>query len=569
MSFDGMFTHAMARELAAKLVGGRVNKITQPYANEVILGIRAERKTWPLLLSAHPEYARVQITQIPYTNPAVPTTFTMTLRKYLASATLKRLAQVDNDRVLQLDFAARDELGDDLSLRLVIDLMGRHSNITLVDLNANRILDLIRHVSPDQNRYRLLMPGAQYVAPPRQDRVDPFQDVSRGYRELMKTADLPLAKLLQRHYQGLAGDSAAELAERLTHPATGDVDAAWHDFFAGFDNPTPTITTGERVNFTAIAYRTLAGTARSYPTLSAMLDQFYVQKAEHDRVHNQGSNMIHVLNNVIDKDLRKQKKLAKTLAESAKQDEYRVRGEVLTTYLAQVTRGMTTVTLPNFYDDMQPLTIKLSNQLSPSQNAQKYFSKYQKLRNAVAFVNQQMKENQAELDYLQGIAAQIELASPKDLDDIRQELQDGGYLKVQKKGKKPLKHKVAAPEEFYAPDGTKLWVGKNNLQNDQLTLRKAKKTDIWLHAKDVPGSHVIIDSSEPSDETLMAAANLAAYFSKSRASANVPVDWIEVKKIRKPNGSKPGFVVYEGQRTVAVTPDAALVEGLRQRPGQH
>ncbi|WP_225047231.1 NFACT RNA binding domain-containing protein [Lacticaseibacillus kribbianus] len=563
MSFDGMFTHAMARELADKLVGGRVNKITQPYANEVILGIRAERKTWPLLLSAHPEYARVQITQIPYSNPAVPTTFTMTLRKYLASATLKRLAQVDNDRVLHLDFAARDELGDDLSLRLVIDLMGRHSNITLVDLNANRILDLIHHVSPDQNRYRLLMPGAQYVAPPVQDKVDPFQDPSRGYRELMKTTELPLAKLLQRHYQGLAVDSAQELAARLQ---VGDADAAWDAFLAAFDQPTPTITTGAKVAFTATPYQTLAGTDQQYATLSEMLDRFYVQKAEHDRVHNQGSNMIHVLNNVIDKDNRKQKKLARTLAESAKQDDYRIRGEVLTTYLSQVERGMTEVTLPNFYDEMRPLEITLSNQLSPSQNAQKYFAKYQKLRNAVAYVNQQMAENQSELDYLNGIAAQIEIASPKDLEDIRLELQDGGYLKVQKKGKKPLKHKVAAPDEFYAPDGTKIWVGKNNLQNDQLTLKKAKKTDIWLHAKDVPGSHVIIDSAAPSDATLMAAATLAAYFSKSRASANVPVDWIEVKKIRKPNGAKPGFVVYEGQRTVAVTPDAALVEKYRRKP---
>ncbi|MCI1985460.1 MAG: NFACT family protein [Lactobacillus sp.] len=564
MSFDGLFTHAMAAELSELLVGGRVNKIQQPYQNEIILTIRAARKNWPLLLSAHPEYARAQITRIPFTNPDVPSTFTMTLRKYLQSASLLGLAQVDNDRVLHLDFKTRDELGDDLSLRLVVEFMGRHSNITLVNRRTNKIVDLIHHVSPDQNRYRLLLPGADYVQPPKQDKVDPFTDASFGYRELMKTTGVALPQLLQRHYQGLAADSAKELATRLT---AGDADAAWADFIAAFDQPTPTITTDDKVNFSAIPYHSLPGTAQSYPTLSQMLDAFYEQKAEHDRVRQLGSNLIHPLRNLIDKDQKKQKKLAATLKATEKADDYRIRGEILTTYLSQVDRGATSVSLPNFYDEMRPLKITLSNQLSPSKNAQKYFAKYQKLRNAVAYVHEQMTENQAELDYLTGIMTQIELAAPKDLDDIRVELQQGGYLKVQHKGKKPAKKpKVAKPEQFWASDGTSLLVGKNNLQNDQLTLKLAKKTDIWLHAKDVPGSHVIIEAAKPSDKTLMEAAQLAAYFSKSRHSANVAVDWIEVKKIRKPNGAKPGFVIYEGQRTVAVTPEEATVARLRQKP---
>lgn len=566
MSFDGVFTHAMVGELSTLLTGGRVNKIQQPYANEIILTIRAKRKNWPLLLSANPQYARLQITQIPYTNPDVPTNFTMSLRKYLASATLLKLAQVDNDRVTQLDFATRDELGDDLSLRLIVETMGRHSNITLVNLKTNKIIDLVRHVGPDQDRFRILLPGADYVAAPKQDKVDPFTDDSKGYRELLKAVDdnVTLVGLLQRHYQGLAKDSAEELAARLSRP---DPDQAWQDFITGFSHPAPTIMTANKVAFAALDYQTIPGTRQHFATLSEMLDAFYAQKAEHDRVEQQGANLIRVLKNVIDKDQRKQKKLAKTLADTEKADDYRIRGEVLTTYLSQVDRGMTSVTLPNFYDNEQPLKISLSNQLSPSKNAQKYFTKYQKLRNAVAYVNDQMAQNQAELDYLQGIMAQIDIASPKDLADIRLELQEQGYIRVVRKGKKPTKRqKLAQPDEFYASDGTRIWVGKNNLQNDQLTLHKAQKTDIWLHAKDVPGSHVIIDSTKPSDKTLLEAANLAAYFSKSRASANVQVDWIEVKKIRKPNGAKPGFVVYEGQRTVAVTPDEQLVAKLRQQP---
>jgi len=555
MSFDGIFTHAMAQELNAAIVGARVQKIQQPYPNEIVLTMRKNRKNLPVLLSAHPQYARVQITEIPFANPDVPSKFTMTLRKYLAAASLERLVQVDNDRVLHLDFATRDELGDALSLRLVVEIMGRHSNITLVNLNTGKILDLIRHVPADQNRYRLLMPGATYVNPPAQDKQNPF------------TAPVPEGALtasdLQQQFQGLAKDSATELATRLADSgATG-----WHAFFAALDQPDATITTGDSVSFTAVPYLSLAGEQQHYPTLSAMLDAFYVQKAERDRVQQQGSQLIRVLKNEIDKDKKKQVKLDQTLKASEKADDYRIKGEVLTTYLSQVTRGMTTVTLPNFYADEAPLTISLSNQLSPSQNAQKYFAKYQKLRNSVAYVHEQTEKNQAELAYLEGIAAQIELANPKDIEDIRLELQDAGYLKKQKQGKKPAKRpKLAKPDHFYASDGTSIFVGKNNLQNDQLTLKTAKKTDIWLHAKDVPGSHVIIDSASPSDKTLTEAATLAAYFSKNRNGANVPVDYIEVKKIRKPNGAKPGFVVYEGQQTMYVTPELAVIDRLRHKP---
>ncbi|KRM72641.1 NFACT RNA binding domain-containing protein [Lacticaseibacillus brantae] len=555
MSFDGIFTHAMAQELNTAIVGARVQKIQQPYPNEIVLTMRKNRKNLPVLLSAHPQYARVQITDIPFANPDVPSKFTMTLRKYLAAASLERLVQVDNDRVLHLDFATRDELGDALSLRLVVEIMGRHSNITLVNLNNGKILDLIRHVPADQNRYRLLMPGATYVNPPAQDKQNPF------------TAPVPdgsvAASDLQQQFQGLAKDSATELANRLATSGS----AGWHAFFAAVDQPDATITSGDSVSFTAVPYQSLAGEQQHYPTLSAMLDAFYAQKAERDRVQQQGYQLIRVLKNEIDKDKKKQVKLDQTLKASEKADDYRIKGEVLTTYLSQVTRGMTTITLPNFYADEAPLTISLSNQLSPSQNAQKYFAKYQKLRNSVAYVHEQTAKNQAELDYLEGIAAQIELANPKDIEDIRLELQDAGYLKKQKQGKKPAKRpKLAKPDHFFASDGTSIFVGKNNLQNDQLTLKTAKKTDIWLHAKDVPGSHVIIDSAAPSDKTLTEAAMLAAYFSKNRNGANVPVDYIEVKKIRKPNGAKPGFVVYEGQQTINVTPELAVVERLRHQP---
>ncbi|KRN33997.1 NFACT RNA binding domain-containing protein [Lactobacillus selangorensis] len=563
MSFDGVFTHTMTQELQP-LVDGKITKIQQPYPNELILTIRSHRKNYPLLLSAHPQYARVQVTRIPYVNPATPSKFTMSLRKYLDGATLQQIKQIDNDRVMHFSFTSRNELGDLQNIRLIVEMMGRHSNVILINHRTNKIIDLIRHVPADQNRYRLLMPGADYVEPPRQNDQNPF--VMPFETDLLQADQL--AHALQQTYQGFGRDTAQELAYRLENSA--DVLGAWQEFFAALDTPQPTITTFKgKSQFSAIPYRSEDGTQEHFDSLSVMLDAFYENKAESDRVQQQGANLIHFLKNELQKDNRKMKKLKLTMQSTEKADDYRIRGEVLTTYLSQVERGMTEITLPNFYDDEKPLKIQLSNQLSPSKNAQKYFTKYQKLRNAVAYVTDQMAKTQSEIDYLEGIMTQIKLASPKDLDDIRAELQQQGYLKPQKQGKnkkKQRKYKVNQPDTFYASDGTKILVGKNNLQNEQLTLHKAQKTDIWLHAKDVPGSHVIITDANPTEKTLLEAANLAAYYSKSRDSSNVPVDYIEVKKIRKPNGAKPGFVVYEGQRTVRVTPDEVLIDKLRHQP---
>lgn len=567
MAFDGLMTHTVANELNTTLADGKITKIQQPYPNEVILTIRANRKSYPLLLSAHPSYARVQITQVPYANPATPPNFAMSLRKYLDGAILEHIQQVENDRILRFTFKSRNELGDLQQLCLIVELMGRHSNVILINQENNKILDLIRHVGISQNRYRFLMPGADYVNPPAASGLNGFTtDLARldwlSYYNL-PTADQP--HWLQQNFQGIGRESAVELQQRLL-----DHDhylAVVTNFFQQFDHPTPTLTIGAKKSwFTAFNYETLVGETTVLPTLSELLDQYYRHKAQRDRVQQQGGALIHFIRNEIQKDEKKLKKLKQTLKAADSADEYRIKGEILTTYLSQVERGMTEITLANFYDNNQPLKIQLSNQLTPSKNAQKYFAKYQKLRNSIAYVNEQMAKTEAELAYFNTIMAQIEIAAPKDLIDIKEELQAEGYLKTKKTGKKQCRYKISEPETFYASDGTRIFVGKNNYQNDQLTLKKAKKTDIWLHVKNIPGSHVIIDDSKPSEATLQEAGNLAAYFSKARLSASVPVDYIQVKRIRKPNGAKPGFVIYEGQQTLYCTPDEQLVQKLRQKP---
>lgn len=559
MTFDGLFTHAMIHELNQTLQNGRVTKISQPYPHEVILTIRANRTNYPVLLSANPRYARFQITQIPYTNPAVPTNFTMMLRKYLEGAKLLKIKQLDNDRVVYFEFLTRNELGDKLPLLLSAEIMGRYSNVILINQSTNKIIDTIKHVGMDQNRYRTLLPGATYRQPPTQNKENPFEQDSNTFEELIQKYPNRevLADNLLKQYQGISRDNALALADKL-HSSNNFVQA-FNDFLAMTEDPIPTM------NGNNFSIFTDNPNDKKFTTLSEMLDVFYHTKANRDRVQQQGGQLLHVIRKNLQRNKKKLKKLSNELKATENADEYRIKGEVLTTYLYQIKRGMTKITLPNFYDNNKEITISLSNQLSPSQNAQKYFKKYQKLKNAVTFINEQIELTKKEVAYLEEIQTQIELATPADLNDIKTELQQEGYIKKkQQKSKHSSRVKINKPESFIASDGTEILVGKNNLQNEKLTLHTAKKTDIWLHAKNIPGSHVIIKSNNPSDETLFEAAMLAAYFSKFRSSANVPIDYVQVKNIRKPNGSKPGFVIYEGQKTLTVTPTEDFVLELRQ-----
>ncbi|MCI2031757.1 NFACT RNA binding domain-containing protein, partial [Limosilactobacillus sp.] len=525
MAFDGFFTHAIVHELNATLATGRVAKVNQPYPAELIMTIRAHRHNYSLLLSANPTYPRIQITQIAYQNPAVPSNFAMTMRKYLEGAILDSIEQVDNDRIIKLNFNTRDELGDQQRLILIIEIMARHSNVSLVSKKTGKIIDTIKHVGSDQNRVRLLLPGATFIMPPKQDKVNPYLP-NQIYTDLIRKdlSDNELANELQSHYQGLGRQSAQELARELQ--ASDDLPTTYHSFLKHFENPDPVIYDDDKgkQQFGAFAPSNMKEDQLShYDTLSVMLDAFYAQKAERDRSKELAGQVLKVLHNELKKDRRKVKKLNQQLEDAAKADYYRIRGEILTTYLDKLTHGMTEITLPNFYDDNKPLKISLDPELSPSRNAQKYFTKYDKLKTSVEYVNEQLKLTNDEINYLANIESQIDLASPADIQEIRLELQQQGYIKQKRqKSKKRRKVRVSKPEEFHTSNGTTVLVGKNNLQNDRLSFKIANKNDIWLHVKDIPGSHVIIRDGDPDDQTLLEAAQLAAYFSKGRDSDNVP-----------------------------------------------
>lgn len=567
MSFDGLFTHAMVRELNETLAGGRIMKIHQPYPNEIFLVIRNNRTNYPVLLSAHPSFARAQISRIKYANPQTAPNFAMMLRKHLEGAQLLRVEQVANDRMIKFTTSGRNELGDEEKTSLILEMMGRHSNLFLIDEPTQRILDLIKHVPADQNRVRTLMPGGTYVMPPKQDVINPYESLDGLANLILDNPDVnDLAKGIQTTFQGFARDSAQELAAVLQQ--SGDAMKLAQNWFDRFDQPEPRLISTEKgVNFTPFEWFTVQGNVLPYPTLSEMLDAYFAEKSERDRVQQQAAIVLRVVRNELKKNKTKIKKQQAELDAADNADEFKVKGELLTTYMHQVERGMTEIELPNYYDDNKPLKIALSNQIGPSQNAQKYFTKYNKLKTSVKYLNEQIAMAQEEVDYFENLLAQIDIASPKDIEEIRQELIQEGYMRVQ--SKKKQKPQVSQPEKFYATDGTLIEVGKNNLQNERLSMKTAAKSDIWLHTKDIPGSHVIIHDANPSDDTLLEGAMLAAYFSKARDSANVPVDYLPVRRLRKPNGSKPGFVIFEGQTTMAVTPDFALVQRLRQnKPAQ-
>lgn len=568
MSFDGVFTRTMVKELSDCLVSGRISKIHQPYENEIILIIRAQKKNHKLLLSAHPSYARIQLTNIAYANPQSPSNFVMMLRKFLDGAILSSIQQIQNDRIIHFTFTRRNELGDLQNILLIVELMGRHSTIALVNKQTNKILDVIKHVGSSQNSYRSLLPGSTYINPPEQAKNNPFTVKKEKVFELLSTTETLTAQYMQQHFQGLGRDTAEELCFRLNKQPNKKM-IVWDTFFSLSKTNyaiTPTFNTNKKKDFfTPFPYESISGEKQSFDSLSTLLDYFYEGKAEKDRTKQQGSELIHKVATEKKKNNSKLIKLKKTLKETADAEKYRINGELLTTFLSQVPKGSHSVELANYYENNALLTIALNPALSHSQNAQKYFQKYQKLKNAVKIVTQQIIQTENEIAYLDSVISQLELARPMDIEIIKEELIQEGYIKKRSHKKRATETK-SLPEKFYSQDGTLILVGKNNLQNDQLTLKIAKKTDIWLHAKDIPGSHVIIKDNQPTQETLMDAAVLAAYYSKYRLSSQVPVDYVAVKHVYKPNGSKPGYVTYEKQKTLFVTPEKQKIEQLSIMP---
>ena len=549
MSFDGFFLHHMVEELRAELLNGRIQKINQPFDQELVLQIRSNRQSHRLLLSAHPVFGRIQLTETTFENPAQPSTFIMVLRKYLQGAVIESIEQIENDRIVEITVSNKNEIGDNIQATLIIEIMGKHSNILLVDKSSNKVLEVIKHIGFSQNSYRTLLPGATYLAPPSTEALNPFTIKDEKLFEILQTQELT-AKNLQVLFQGLGRDTAFELENLLTIERLSN----FRNFFNQETNPCLT-----DKSFSCVPFSTkIEG---HFSSLSQLLDVFYKDKAERDRVKQQASELIRRVENELQKNRQKLKKQEKELQATENAEEFRQKGELLTTFLHQVPNDQNQVVLDNYYTN-QPITIALDKALTPNQNAQKYFKRYQKLKEAVKYLTDLIEETKATILYLESVETVLNQAGLDEIAEIREELIETGFIRRRQREKL---HKRKKPEKYLASDGkTIIYVGRNNLQNDELTFKMARKDELWFHAKDIPGSHVVISGNlDPSDEVKTDAAELAAYYSKGRLSNLVQVDMIQVKKLNKPTGGKPGFVTYTGQKTLRVTPNPDKIQSMK------
>ena len=550
MSFDGFFLHHMVEELRRELVNGRIQKINQPFEQELVLQIRSNRQSHRLLLSAHPVFGRIQLTQTTFENPAQPSTFIMVLRKYLQGALIESIEQIENDRIVEITVSNKNEIGDHIQATLIIEIMGKHSNILLVDKSSHKILEVIKHVGFSQNSYRTLLPGSTYIAPPSTESLNPFTVKDEKLFEILQTQELT-AKNLQSLFQGLGRDTANELENILV----SDKLSTFRNFFGQETKPFLTET-----SFSPVPFANQVG--EPFTSLSDLLDTYYKDKAERDRVKQQASELIRRVENELQKNRHKLKKQEKELLATDNAEEFRQKGELLTTFLHQVPNDQDQVTLDNYYTN-QPITIALDKALTPSQNAQRYFKRYQKLKEAVKYLTELIEETKATILYLESVETVLNQAGLEEISEIREELIQTGFIRRRQREKIQKRKK---PEQYLASDGkTIIYVGRNNLQNEELTFKMARKEELWFHAKDIPGSHVVISGNlDPSDEVKTDAAELAAYFSKGRLSNLVQVDMIEVKKLNKPTGGKPGFVTYTGQKTLRVNPDPEKIASMKK-----
>ncbi|EPV74215.1 NFACT family protein [Streptococcus agalactiae] len=548
MSFDGFFLHHLTNELQEQIEKGRIQKVNQPFDHELVLTIRNNRRNYKLLLSAHPVFGRIQTTEANFQNPQNPNTFTMIMRKYLQGAVIETIQQIENDRILEIVVSNKNEIGDHIKATLVVEIMGKHSNIILIDKNEHKIIESIKHVGFSQNSYRTILPGSTYIAPPKTKAINPFDISDQTLFELLQTNDLS-PKNLQQLFQGLGRDTALELSHCLKDNKLND----FRQFFSREYYPSLT-----EKSFSAVQF---SSSHETFQSLGQLLDYYYQEKAEKDRIAQQASVLIHRVQSELEKNIKKLAKQQDELLATENAEEFRQKGELLTTYLSIVPNNQDIVVLDNYYTN-QTIEISLDRALTPNQNAQRYFKKYQKLKEAVKHLKGIISDTKNTITYLESVETSLNHASMEDINDIREELVETGFIKRRAHDKQ---HKRKKPEQYLASDGkTIIMVGRNNLQNDELTFKMARKGELWFHAKDIPGSHVLIrDNLNPSDEVKTDAAELAAYYSKARLSNLVQVDMIEAKKLNKPSGTKPGFVTYTGQKTLRVTPTQEKIDSLK------
>ena len=584
MPFDAVFLSAVADELRAQTLTCRVDKVQQPERDTVILHLRAPGMSARLLLSASTNHPRAHLSTRSFENPAQPPMFCMLLRKHLAGGRLSAITQPPMERLLDFSFDCTDELGESVQKHLILELMGRNSNLILTD-GTGRVLDCLRRVDFEMSAGRQLLPGLYYRLPPTQGKRSPFETDTDTLAQLLcaQTGQKQFDAWLLDTFGGISPLLCRELAFRIFGDVDTDIAALSQDakrqaavslyeqFSALADGkkaPVLLVKQDRPWDFTCIPIAQYGGFVRCelQQGFSQLLDSFYGERDHAERLRQKTQAVRKLLTNLCNRTARKLALQKKELAGTYDRERLRRLGDIVTANLHAIARGQSRLRAVDFYDpDMQEIDIPLNPALSPQQNAAKFYKDYQKAKTAERVLTGQIARGETELDYLESVLEALSRAeSERDIQQIRAELADGGYLREQTQ-KKRMKLPPAKPMQFRSTEGYTILAGRNNQQNDMLTTKLAEKGDIWLHAQKIHGSHVIIvcAGQTPSDETVTEAMTLAAYYSQSCEGQNVPVDYTRVKNVKKPNGAKPGMVVYDRYATGYVTPDAALVEKLK------
>lgn len=588
VSLDGIAIRALTEELNTLLAGGRIDKIQQPDSQTIIFNIRQRGQNHKLLISIHPQSARFHITNTNKPNPQQPPLFCMVLRKYLEGSKLQSIKQQGLERIVHFDFIGYDELGEKSNKVLICEFMGKHSNMILINPKTNLIIDSIKRLGSSTSQYRQVLPGLTYISPPPQKKISPQELTEEKLIQffLENNSEKSISQGLLELVTGIGPQTSKELVIRAgINPDTGIEFLGQYEYSKLWQQITwlnnliinndyqPTLVKNKEnpIAFAPFFLEQFTGLNQiSFPTMSELVE-FFIGKKEESNLFKQKSL---ALEKVIDRELERcQKKLVLQLnkiAEGKQGEKYKIWGELLTANLYQLKQSNKAI-VPNFYSENQELIeIPMDENLTPNENAQNYFKKYNKTKIGVEKAKEQSKLTQEEISYLETIKSSLERAeSLSELQEIRWELEEAGYIKS-----KPEKNKsrdknstpTPSPHSFYI-NGFKVLVGKNNKQNDYLTLKIAKNNDLWLHVKDIPGSHVVIKNPENKDipeKVLKTAAMLAAYFSKGRFSSQVPVDYTLKKNVRKPKGAKPGMVIYDNQKTLFVTCEEKYIEEIIQ-----
>lgn len=591
MPLDAVCLRAVLAELHARIAGGRVEKVYQPDRDELVLQIRGGQGACRLLFSAAPAAPRIHLIEQNRENPASPPMFCMLLRKHIQGAKIVSLTQPALERMAVLEMDTTDEMGVPVKRFLVAELMGKYSNLILRD-EEGRIIDSIRRIDGDISGKRQILPGLFYrMPPPQENKVDPFTISGAGLAAAVAGAEgeLGLDKWLLASFCGMSPLLCRELAYRATGETGKPVSlltaedrkqlvSVFTDFLTYLyeDKARPYLLTKGQdkavFDFTCLPitqYENLVQTS-ILPDFSTLLAAFYEKKGQAERMHRKAGDMLRTVSAARDRLVRKLAAQRQELTKTHDREKYKRKGELISANYYQLEKGMATARVVDYYDPACPeIEISLDLRLTPQQNAQKYFKLYSKAKTAEIKLTEQIEAGEQELDYLESVLAAIDEAENEaDLAQLREELTQTGVLSHrQQRNAKRQKPARSVPYEYRTSDGFSVWAGKNNLQNDLLSMKTAFKSDLWFHTQKIHGSHVILiaDGRTPTDTAMTEAAIIAAYHSKARTSSGVPVDYTEVRNLKKPAGAKPGFVIYHVYKTAYVTPDEKLVESLRVR----